>query len=217
MHTGSSPVCCTRPTRQIGNLRGRKPLYSSLPTIENSLKYARAGATHIKIKVPRMFFGIRTQPTQSASVMGQSLLSLRQESLRTRDGNAQKSGKPTRQCEAIRCSCDKEMPNAVAGNLQCLAVQQCTLGRKEVSKLKPLSQRRQQAYVGELLTHPCVGRVEVSQEVSSLRFHLAIHPSLREDNWPCGRVLKRHTKKLSSPQNGATNPRVVKYRWRHPQ
>ena len=32
-----------------------------------------------------------------------------------------------------------------------------------------------------------------------LRFRLAIHPSLREDNWPCGRVLKRHTKNSHLP------------------
>ena len=54
-----------------------EPLYHNSPIIENSLKYARSGATHTKIKDPRMFFGISTQPTQSASVMGQSLLSLR--------------------------------------------------------------------------------------------------------------------------------------------
>ena len=118
LDVGSIPITCSRPTRQIGNLRGRKPMkYSNLPSIENSLKYARSGATHTKIKDPRMIFGISTQPTQSASVMGQSLLSLRQESRRTRDGNAQKSEKPTRQCEAIRFPYDSGMPNAVAGNL----------------------------------------------------------------------------------------------------
>ena len=82
---------------------------------------------------------------------------------------------------------DNGMPNAVAGNLHCLAVQLCTLGRKEVNRealvqknrtllAKSIQSSRSRSVVNlvlgneevstarkdELLTHPCVGRVEVS-------------------------------------------------------
>ena len=81
-----------------------------------------------------------------------------------------------------RLPCENGMPNAVAGNLQCLAVQWCTLGRKEVNRealvqknrtllAKSIQSRRSRSVVNLLFNYV--------EEVSTARRDDGVFPLLR--------------------------------------